>query len=105
MQQSNNSAVDAKKMQVEIDPDTDKFQLLDTQYEQSKLINKISQKAAKITVIQPPIRPREFEYKEPKLGINLILGIILSIIAAFFTVVITENTDKKLTYSQLVKMH
>ena len=87
MHRSNDSAVDSKKLQVEIDEDTKKLELLDSQYEQSKLINKISKSAEKIVVLQKPIKPRDFEYVEPKLKINLILGIILSFIFSFFVII------------------
>ena len=44
MQQDSNSAIGAKKIQAEIEQAADKLKLLDTQYEQSRLIGKLSSK-------------------------------------------------------------
>jgi len=101
MRKNSNSLVDTRKLQVEIDQLSDKLKLLDMQYEQSRLIGKLSENAAKMIILQQPELKKNFDYKEPKLKITLLLGTILSVIISFLVLIIVENNDKKLTYSVL----
>lgn len=66
----------------------------------AKMVQEMSE-SSKVLVIKEPKLPRDFEYASPKLLMSIILGIVFGSIAAFWTVVFLELTDKKVTYSTL----
>jgi uncharacterized protein involved in exopolysaccharide biosynthesis len=89
-----------EKSAIAIKEDTDKLSQIAQKLQWAKLVEEMSD-SSKVVVLKEPVPPRTWEYDSPKLIINILLGIIFGIIAAFFTVLILEYTDKKVALMML----
>ncbi len=89
-----------EKSRVEIEEEAAKITQLASKLEWAKLVEEMSD-SSKVLVIKEPTIPRDWEYASPKLMINIIVGIIMGAILAFWAVIISEIRDKKLTYMNL----
>ena len=89
-----------EKSRVEIGEEEAKISQLASKLEWAKLVEEMSD-SSKVLVIKEPTIPRAWEYESPNLLINIIVGIIMGAIFAFFAVIISEIRDKKLTYITL----
>ena len=89
-----------EKSRVEIGEEEAKVTQLASKLEWAKMVEEMSD-SSKVLVIKEPTIPRDWEYASPNLMINIIVGIIMGAIFAFWAVVISEIKDKKLTYMNL----
>lgn len=88
------------KSQIALQEETEKATQLATKLQWAKMVEEMSE-SSKVLVLKEPTQLRDFEYSSPKLLINIMLGIIFGLIAAFWAVVFKELTDKKVSYSKL----
>lgn len=93
--------VEGQKSQIAVDQEVEKLKLVKTKLEWTNLVEKMSKETSNVIVLKHPELKRSFEASEPKLLVNLILGIIFAIFASIFAVILAENTDKSITYSEL----
>ena len=89
-----------EKSRVEIGEEEAKVTQLASKLEWAKMVEEMSD-SSKVLVIKEPTIPRDWEYDSPNLLINIIVGIIMGVIFAFWAVIISEIRDKKLTYMNL----
>ena len=89
-----------EKSRVEIGEEEAKVTQLASKLEWAKMVEEMSG-SSKVLVIKEPTIPRAWEYESPNLVINIIVGIIMGAIFAFWAVIISEVRDKKLTYMNL----
>lgn len=89
-----------EKSRVEIEEEAAKISQLASKLEWAKLVEEMSD-SSKVLVIKEPTIPRDWEYASPNLMINIIVGIIMGAIFAFWAVIISEIRNKKLTYMNL----
>lgn len=92
--------VAGEKSRIAVTEEAAKVAALSSKLEWAKMVNEMSD-SSKVLVLKEPQKLRDFEYSSPKLLINILLGIIFGAIASLFTVIIAENTDKKVSYSML----
>ena len=89
-----------EKSQIALREDTEKLTQLSSKLQWAKLVDSISD-SSKVVLLKEPLPLRDWEYKSPKLLINIILGIVFGAIASLIGVILKEITDKKLAYSML----
>lgn len=89
-----------ERSRVAVTEEASKVATLSSKLEWAKMVEEMSD-TSKVLVLKEPQKLRDFEYASPKLLINILLGIVFGFIASIFAVIISENTDKKLTYSML----
>lgn len=89
-----------EKSQIALREDTEKLTQLSSKLQWAKLVDSMSD-SSKVVLLKEPLPLRDWEYKSPKLLINIILGIVFGTIASLIGVILKEITDKKLAYSML----
>lgn len=88
------------KSQIAIEEESQKVGYLAKKLQWAKMVEEMSD-SSKVLVITEPIQPKPFQKSSPKLLTNIILGCILGGIASLIALIISENSDKKLSYSKL----
>ena len=96
-----NQAIEGQKRQIAVDAEVEKLKMVKSKLEWSTLVEQMAKNATNVTILKEPEQKRDFEFSEPKLLINIILGLVFSLIASLVLVILLENTDKKMTYSTL----
>lgn len=89
-----------EKTRVELSEDAAKVAELSSKLEWAKLVEDMSD-STKVMVIKEPVPLKEWQYVSPKLFMNIILGIVFGIIFSLLSVLVTELTDKKLSFLML----
>ena len=92
--------ISGERSRIDVTEEAAKVANLSSKLEWAKMVEEMSD-TSKVLVLKEPQKLRDFEYASPKLLINILLGIVFGFIASIFAVIISENTDKKLTYSML----
>ncbi len=92
-------SIDSKKINLEVERNITKLKMIQSKLDWSKLVQQMAKNTSNIIVLEAPIKKEEFEYSEPKLIINLLLGYILAVFTSIISIIIAEIRDKKLTYS------
>ena len=96
-----NQAIEGQKRQIAVDAEVEKLKMVKSKLEWSTLVEQMAKNATNVTILKEPEQKRDFEFSEPKLLINIILGLVFSLIASLVLVILLENPDKKMTYSTL----
>lgn len=95
------SNLKSKKAEIELEQDIEKLKMLKTKYEWISLVENLSKNVTNVVVLKRPELRKDFEYKEPLLEINLLLGAVLGVIFSLIIVLYKEITDSKLTLSEI----
>lgn len=93
--------IDGQKSQIAVDQEIEKLKMVKSRLEWTNLVEKMSNDASNVMILKYPEIKRSFEYSQPKLLINFILGMVFAIFASLIVVIWAEITDKKLTYGDL----
>ena len=96
-----NKSIDSKKLSLKIEQNIQKLKMIQSKIDWSSLVHDMAKNTSNVIVLKHPEKKEEFEYSEPKLFINVILGIIVSAIVSLMVVFIAEIKDKKLCFSSL----
>lgn len=93
--------VEGQKSQIAVDQEVGKVNMIKSKLEWTSLVEQMSKNVTNVIILKQPELKRDFEYSEPKLMINIILGAIFACFASIIAVIWAESTDKTLTYSTL----
>lgn len=89
------------RAKIEIDQESQSLGQVKSKLDLTRIIEQMSKSATDVIIIKQPTLPLKSENFAPNPRINLILGAILGLIVSLFAIVIAENKDKSLTYSNL----
>ena len=89
-----------EKSQIAVTEESQKVANLASKLEWAKMVEQMSD-SSKVLILNEPQELQPYEYASPKLIINIILGIIFGLISSIFALIISEQTDKFLSYSKL----
>ena len=88
------------KSEIALREDSEKVAELARKLEWAKLVDNMSD-SSNVIVLKEPQHLKDYEQASPKLFVNIILGIVFGVIAAFIGVMCAEIFDRKLAYSML----
>lgn len=88
------------KSEIALREDAEKVANLAKKLEWAKLVDNMSN-SSNVIILKEPEHLQDYEQASPKLLMNIILGIIFGVLAAFLSFIYKEITDKKLSYSML----
>lgn len=97
------STIENKKIDLEVEQETEKLNKLKTRYEWSILVEQMAKNTNKIIILDPPRLLEPYENQEPKLLINLLLSLIASFTVASITVFSLEKLSPKVTFIDLTE--
>lgn len=90
-----------RKVQTELEQAVEKVKMLKTKIEWINLVEGMSKNVTNISILKEPELKESFEYSEPNLNINIIIGILIGVIVSSCLVIGIEITSKKLSYSDM----
>lgn len=93
--------IQGQKSQIAVDQEVEKLKLVKTKLEWTNLVEKMAKDTTNTIILKQPEVKNKFESSEPKLLVNLFLGLLLGLFASIIAVVFAEKADKNLTYSEL----
>lgn len=95
------SIVENKKIELEVEQETEKLNKLRERFEWSILVEQMARNANKVVVLHPPKLLKDYENTEPNLIINIIISLVASFTVASLTVFSMEKLNKKITFIDL----
>lgn len=101
LQQVPEVKVQNKKLRLDLEQDIERLNRLKERYDWSILVENMAKSTSNLVILNAPRIPATYEFKEPKLIINILLGCVLSFTLAFCAVLGKETMSKKLTYTDV----